>query len=194
MNVHAFNVVNLDHLTWEGSGRTAYCNTKGHYEAEMIKGVKGFCTWMYTDLNRDFYLSLWTNFKKEKAFVAPEGVVWSLTNSRKESVLKTTSRNWKKSLSAQKSELPQYLISAWGYQLKATIGFTCITHPNQTVSGQSVLWVMHELCFNAEERIGVQVWSIFTSNAMTACLTKIKTLRLSYASLETCAQSCQNTF
>lgn len=74
------------------------------------------------------------------------------------------------------------------------MGFTCITHPNQTVSGQSVLWVMHELCFNAEERIGVQVCSIFTSNAMTACLTKIKTLRLSYASLETCAQSCQNTF
>lgn len=80
----------------QGSGRTAYCNTKGHYEAEMIKGVKGFCTWMYTDLNRDFYLSLWTNFKKKKLFVAPEGVVWSLTNSRKESVLKTTSRNWKK--------------------------------------------------------------------------------------------------
>lgn len=28
----------------QGSGRTAYYNTKGHYEAEMIKGVKGFCT------------------------------------------------------------------------------------------------------------------------------------------------------
>lgn len=110
--------------------------------------------------------------------------MWSLTNSRKQSVLKTTSRNWKK-FECTKKWVSQYLISAWGYQLEVTIGFTCITHLNQTVSGQRALWVMHELCFNnAVERIGVQVWSIFTSNAMTVCLIKIKTLRLPYASLE----------